>query len=65
MTQAQQLIKALRKQWMSYADLEALRVSTCPWKRISESGGKYLRPGERIDRKQGKDGLLRLRVVKC
>ena len=64
MTQGQQLIKHLRKQWMTYGDLEALRISTCPWKRISEAEKRHLREGERIARRIGKDGLLRLRVVR-
>lgn len=64
MTHAAQLIQALRNGWHTTGDLEALRISQCPWKRLSEAGHKYLQPGERIDRKTGDDGLLRLRVVR-
>lgn len=64
MTQAEKIVSALRKRWMSYLDLEMLRVSSCPWKRLSESGHRHLRPGERIDKKTGSDGLIRYRVVR-
>lgn len=60
MTQAEQLIKHIRRRPMTYLELEALKVSTCPWKRLSESGHRHLRPGEQIVRKVGKDGLVRI-----
>lgn len=65
MTQAEQLIRAIRRKAMTYGDLEALRVSTCPWRRLSESGHLYLRPGEQIVRKVGRDGLVRIGVVRA
>ena len=64
MTHAAQLVQALRKGWHTTGDLEALRISQCPWKRLSEAGHKFLKPGEKIARKTGPDGLLRLRVVR-
>ena len=66
MTQGEKLIQALRgRRWMTWGDLEALRVSTCPWRRLTEPAAqKALREGERIERKTGADGLLRLRVRK-
>lgn len=64
MTQAEQLVILLRRRWMTYGDLQATRVSTCPWKRLSESASAFLRPGEQIMRKVGKDGLLRMRVAR-
>ena len=64
MTQAETLVKAIRRKAMTYGDLESLRVSTCPWKRLSESGHKFLRPGEQIVRKVGRDGLVRIGVGK-
>jgi len=64
-THAEQIIKAMRgRGWMTWGDIEALRISTCPWKRLAEGGAAYLRNGERIARKTGEDGLLRLRVVR-
>ena len=64
MTQAETLVKAIRRKAMTYGDMEALRISTCPWKRLSESGHLYLRPGEQITRKVGRDGLVRIGVGK-
>jgi hypothetical protein len=64
MTHAAQLIKVLRTGWKTWGDLEATRISACPWKRINESGQRYLKPGEKILRKVGADGLTRLRVVR-
>lgn len=63
MTQAEQLVQALRGRAMTYGDLEVLRISTCPWKRLSESGHRYLKAGEQIVRKTGSDGLVRIAVV--
>ena len=64
MTQAARIVAELRRGWRTWGDLQAFRISTTPWKRLSEAGHKYLKDGERIERKTGKDGLLRLRVVK-
>lgn len=64
MTQAERLIKALRTRWMTWGELLDLHISTSPWRRLSEAGHKYLKPGEQIKKVEGKDGLLRLRVVK-
>ena len=64
MTQAETLVKAIRRKAMTYGDMEALRISTCPWKRLSESGHLYLRPGEQITRKVGRDGLVRIGIAK-
>lgn len=64
MTHAEQLIRVLRTGWKTWGDLEATRVSAHPWKRLGESGHKYLKPGEQIVRKVGRDGLLRLKVVR-
>lgn len=66
MTQAERIVNALRasRGGMTYLEMEALRVSTCPWKRLSEAGHRFLRKGERIVRKTGRDGLVRVAVVK-
>lgn len=67
MTQAARLVLAIRqsgKRGLTYGELEALGISTCPWKRLQESGYKYLRPGERLERKTGCDGLVRFVVTK-
>lgn len=64
MTQAEQLIRELRKGWRTWGDLEALRISNCPWRRLSadEKPERFLRKGERIV-KQERSGILHLRVV--
>jgi len=65
MTQAAQLIQAIRragKRGMTYGDLEALRISTCPWKRLEESGHKHLRWNEVLGRKTDRDGLVRFYI---
>ena len=64
MTQAEQLVKAIRRKAMTYGDLEALRISTCPWKRLDEAGHRFLEPGEAIVRKTGRDGLVRIGIAK-
>lgn len=64
MTHTQQLLAALRRRWMTWGDMEALRVTTCPWKRLGESAHRYLKAGERIERRTRADGLLELRVVR-
>jgi hypothetical protein len=65
MTQAQQLIQIMRgRRWWTTGDLQATRISTCPWRRLAESGSQHLRKGERIETKIGLDGLKRFRVVK-
>ena len=64
MTQAEILVRAIRRKAMTYGDLEALRVSTCPWKRLQEAGHRFLKDGEQIVRKVGSDGLVRIGVVK-
>jgi len=65
MTQAQQLINVMRgRRWWTTGDLQATRISQCPWKRLAESGAQYLRKGQRIETKIGRDGLKRWRVVK-
>lgn len=65
MTQAQRLIAAIRRRPMTYMELQDLHVSTSPHKRISEAGHKFLRPGEQIVRKTGKDGLVRFCIKKA
>ena len=66
MTQAQIIVNAIRRarRGLTYLELEALKVSTCPWKRISESGHRWLKAGEQIVRKTGADGLVRVQIVR-
>lgn len=48
---------------MTALELELLGVSQCPWKRLSESGERYLRKGEMLESYTGADGLKR-RVIR-
>lgn len=64
MTQSEQIVIALRKRWHTYGDMLSLHAGTCPWQRIAESGARYLRDGEVIERKKFGDGLVRLKVVR-
>jgi hypothetical protein len=61
MTQAAQLIAALRrrKAGMTYGELQDLHISTSPQKRLAEAGHRYLKDGERLTKKTGRDGLVR------
>lgn len=63
MTQAEQIARELRTGWRTWCQLERLWIQA-PWKRLAESGWRHLRAGEVIERKTGKDGLIRLRVVR-
>ena len=68
MTHAQQLVMAIRqagRRGMTDGDLEVLRISACPWKRLGESGHRYLKRGEQLVRKLGKNGLKRWAVVRA
>lgn len=68
MTQAQRLIIAIRskRNGMTMLELEKLGISSCPWRRLSsdERPERFLRPGERLERKTGCDGLIRFVIVK-
>jgi len=67
MTHAAQLIQAIRaagRRGLTDGDLEVLRISACPWKRLSESGHRYLRKGEQLVRKVGGNGLKRWVVAR-
>lgn len=65
-TQAARLVDAIRRarRGLTWGEIEALRISTCPWVRLKESGHRFLRAGERIERKAGRDGLVRVCVVR-
>ena len=63
MTQAARLVEAIRSRPLTYLELEALKISSCPWKRLAESGYRHLMLGERIERKTGLDGLVRIGVT--
>lgn len=63
-TQANEIICELRHGWRTWGELLRTCRSTAPWKRLAESGHRYMRPGEKLKKEQGPDGLLRLRVVR-
>lgn len=67
MTQAEKLVVAIRragKKGATWGELEALRISTCPWVRLAESGHRFLRQGERLTSRVGRDGLVRNLIVR-
>ena len=68
MTQGAQLIQAIRKagrRGMTYVEMECLRISGCPWRRLTERAAESaLRPGERLERGE-RDGLVVFRVVRA
>ncbi|HEY8878300.1 MAG TPA: hypothetical protein VIN03_12090 [Roseateles sp.] len=69
MTHAAQLIQAIRaagRRGMTYLELELLRISSSPWKRLDpkERPERYLRRGESLKRQTGRDGLVRFVVVR-
>ena len=68
-TQAQRLIAAIRKagrKGLTYLELELLRVSSCPWGRLrsGERPERFLRPGEKLAKKTGADGLVRFVITR-
>lgn len=66
-TQAAQLIAAIRRarsKGLTALELEQLGISQCPWKRLSESGQRHLREGERLSSRMGRDGLKRTVIVR-
>jgi hypothetical protein len=61
MSQGQQLLQAIRRRAMTYGDLLALGISTCPWRRLEEAK-HHLKPGERIVRGTNRRGLVTFAV---
>ena len=65
-THAQQLVRHLRKRAHTYGDLEALRISSCPWQRLKESAHLYLKPHEVLEKfKRKRDGLVVFKVTRA
>jgi hypothetical protein len=62
MTQAEKIVRELRRGWRTWWHLQRL-VGQSPNKRLDESGGKYLREGESIERAI-RNGLVHLRVTR-
>lgn len=53
MSQCERLIQAIRcsrRRGMTYGELQALRISTAPHKRLMEGAHLYLKPHERLAR---------------
>jgi hypothetical protein len=66
-THQQELIAALRRNGpMTMMELERLGISSCPWRRLSddENPQKWLKGRERLARKTGKDGLVRIYIAR-
>lgn len=62
MTQAEKIVRELRCGWRTWWDLQRL-VGQSPNKRLAESGWKYLKAGERIERGI-RNGLVQLRITR-
>ena len=60
-TQGRVLIGALKQKPHTYLAMLAYGISTSPWKRVLEC----LRDDEALLKTQGKDGLVRWRVIKA
>lgn len=54
------IIDYLKKRWMTYLEMEALKVSTCPWKRVPEN----IPLGWRLEKRTNRDGLIEWRIVR-
>ena len=69
LTQAARLIAAIRRsrtRGLTYGELQALRISTSPHKRLAESAHLYLKAHEVLDRAPRKsDGLVAFRIVRA
>jgi len=68
MTQAEKLVNHIRRaraRGMTYGELQDLHVSTAPHKRLAEAGHRYLRAGEKLARRTGRDGLVRFVVTRA
>ena len=63
MTQAERIIVELRRGWRTWCGLQCFLWVGSPHKRLAEAGHKYLKPGERIERKV-ENGLIHLRVTR-
>lgn len=71
MTQAANAVAYIRRHhetsgnWPTYGDLVWFgRAGTCPWQRLRESGHQHLKPGEKLVRDKGPDGLVTFRIVR-
>jgi hypothetical protein len=62
-TQAERLFVHLRRKAHTYLEMEALGISSCPWKRIKEYAHQ-LKDGERIEKGE-RNGLVTYRIVKA
>ena len=63
-SQSARLIEYLRGGWRTTGDMLRTGISVCPWKRLSESGHRHLRPHEKIMKVLYPDGSMRYRVTR-
>lgn len=67
MTQAEILVRAIRAsrgKGLTYGELNDIHASSCGWKRLAESGHRYLKAGEQLIRRVGQDGLKRFVIAR-
>lgn len=70
MPQAKAIIDAIReagKAGLTWGDIQARRISTCPWVRLMPESRpeRFLRKGERIAVRIGSDGLMRRYITRA
>ena len=68
-TQAARLVAYIRSygadgEWPTYQQVLDSHISVCPWKRLAESGDKYLRAGERLVRGTDPLGRTTFQIVR-
>lgn len=59
-TQGQKLVSILKRRWMTYGDMEDLKVSTCPWKRVKDA----IPEGHALSKRTNANGLIEWRIVR-
>jgi len=70
MTQAQMIVERIRTfrringRWPTYGDIAWNVPSVCFWKRLAESGHKWLAKGEKLERDKNRDGLVVFKIVR-
>lgn len=60
-TQGRALIERLKRKAHTYLEMQAIGISTCPWRRITEALGA----DEQLLKVENKCGLITWRVVKA
>jgi hypothetical protein len=71
MTQAEALVKSIRDYRLgmgkrpTYLEMQRWCISTSSWRRLDESGHKYLRKGEKLTRGKDAQGRVVFKIVRA